>query len=276
MRKLIVGLLAVGLMGAKGCTDCEKETAIAAAICQSQPDSQECIKAKEKAAKACTPAPVPTPTPEPTPTPVPVPTPTPTPVPVPTPTPTPTPPPSMTFPVRFPLTSATIYMRNSKWNVGVDSTIRVRDDRELCEALHHVPGVNDCHFDSDVWTAEWQRAQYEMRVMAGARAEAPSDAVLCATWQFRGVMGVAHPCHNDESVQHSCDHFGSTQDRDDPKTPEFEGKPVECGRQVDQFGPYAGFFMVPQKGEGDMFVRACLPLDQTDAGCAPWLQVDWR
>lgn len=229
------------------------------------------------------PTPTPTPTPEPTPTPTPEPTPepTPTPTPVPEPTPTPTPEPSI-FPVRFPLPTAFLYMRNSRYNAGVDSTPRIRGDRELCEALHHVPVPSgDCHFDSDVWENKDQRAEYEMRVLAGARAypgHSTSD-VLCPVWQFKSGSQLGR-CHDDrEHTLVSCDHFGNVVYRDDPQTPDvFEGRPEVCGNQRDEFGPYAGFFMIPNLTPGvNAWVRACLPLQEgNNDTCAPWIQVTWR
>lgn len=207
----------------------------------------------------------PSPTPEPTVAPTATPVPTPTPEPTVEPTTPPTSPPPVSFPVRMPLASATIYMNNHRYGNGVDATVRVRGDRELCEALHHVPVPSgDCHFDSDVWTYPGQRAAYEYSILGG-----------CPVWQVRGLR--VERCHDNQTAQHSCDHFGNTVNRDDPKTPEFEGKPFECGLQVDEYGPYAGFFMIPQKGEGSMEVRSCPPYAEgVDAYCGPWKLVDWR
>ena len=197
------------------------------------------------------------------PTPMPTPTATRTATPLPTTLPTA---PLGPFPVRFPLPTAKLYMRNKRYGNGVDSTVRVRGDRELCEALHHVPVPSgDCHFESDVWQYESQKVEYEMAIMGG-----------CPVWEYRTDDGSAR-CHNDPNAQHSCDHFGSVRTRDDPKTPEFEGRPALCGSQRDEFGPYAGFFMIPQPGEGPMFVRACLPNQEgNDETCGPWIEVNWR
>lgn len=208
------------------------------------------------------------PTPEPTPEPTAVPTASPStpPTPVPTAIPEVTPSPATTFPVRLPIAGTIVYMRNARWNAGVDSTVRIRGDRELCEQLHHVPVPGgDCHLDSDVWQYPLQRAEYEAQIIGG-----------CPVWQEINHNGVFR-CHDDQGAVMSCDHFGSVQDRDDPKTPEvFEGKPAFCGNQRDEFGPYAGFFMVPQCGE-ECMVRACKPNAEGDNDtCAPWLRVDWR
>jgi hypothetical protein len=171
----------------------------------------------------------------------------------------------------------------------------VRGDRELCEVLHHVPVPSgDCHFDSDVWQDKDQRGRYEMRVLGGARMEnVDSDPIryLGPVWQYRAA-GQQGRCHDDRAhVNTSCDHFGSAyaDGRDDPQTKTtgmtletlqgFEGRPLELGLQRDEFGPYAGFFMVPQtSGAGfGTQVRACLPLAEgDDATCAPWLAVNWR
>jgi len=82
-------------------------------------------------------------------------------------------------------------------------------------------------------------------------------------------------------VNTSCDHFGSPASgwRDDPKTKLFEGKPGWLINQTDEYGPYAGWFMVPQTS-GALFgtqVRACPPLSEGDAAvCSPWVSVDWK
>jgi len=232
-----------------------------------------------------TPTPVPTPTPTPTPIPEPTPTPAPTPTPTPTPAPTPTPvPPGQVFPVRFPLPSAIIYMRNHRYGNGVDSTPRVNGDRELCESLHHVPvPAGDCHFDSDVWQHPEQRADYEGLVLAGARNGQPVPANgLGPIWEYK-AGGQQRQCRQreDDFDNTSCDHFGSAASgwRDDPKTPEFEGRPAWLSAQRDEYGPYAGWFMIPQTS-GPTFgtlVRSCLPGRLgDDATCAPWVEVTWK
>jgi hypothetical protein len=192
----------------------------------------------------------------------------------PSPDPTPPPPPS-TFPVRFPLEGAVIYMRNARYNAGVDSTPRMQGDPELCELLHGVR-VNDCHFDSTVWADDHAlRGEYEAKVLAGARHGGPEVVGLCPIWMYRSGSETGR-CHDDrDGPIVSCDHFGNTVDRDDPQTPDvFEGKPAVCGLQRDEFGPYAGFFMVPQCTAGrECSVRACGPLGQE---CGPWVAVTWR
>jgi hypothetical protein len=172
-----------------------------------------------------------------------------------------------------------IYMRNARYGQGVDSTVRMRGDAELCKTIHGVD-VNDCHFDSEAWASSEQHGEYEMLVMAGARHGQPLPAQgLGPVWQFRSGNLVGR-CHDDRShVPVSCDHFGNTVYRDDPQTPlVFEGRPEGLGYQRDEFGPYAGFFMIPHCTSGqECSVRACLPLAEGDNGsCAPWLTVDWR
>lgn len=235
------------------------------------------------------------------------PVPEPTPVPAPTPTPTPCPagttavdgacvpngpiqPPIVVdpdpdvivvkFPVRFPKPGVIVYARNHRYGNGIDSTLRINGDRALCEALHHVPVPNgDCHLDSDVWTDAAQRPRYEGLVYAGARdGDVPPDAPLGPVWQYR-AGGEFGRCHNDQvHVNTSCDHFGNAVARDDPRTPEFEGAPAWLGVQRDEFGPYAGFFTIPQtSGPGfGTQVRSCPPLDESEAACGPWVVVDWK
>jgi len=159
----------------------------------------------------------------------------------------------------------------------MDSTPRMLEDRELCELLHHVPVPSgDCHFDSDVWASSTQRGNYEALVLAGARdGEALPTRGLCPVWEFKSNT-LTGRCHDDRvSVPVSCDHFGSVGNEDDPQTPGvFEGRPAVCGLQTDEFGPYAGFFMVPQCSPGiECTVRACGPMGQE---CAPWVTVTWR
>lgn len=209
-----------------------------------------------------TPTPVPTPTPTPTPEPTPVPTPTPTPTPVPVPTPTPTPKPEA-FPVRFPNLDAHLAVNNKRYGNGLDATYLVYGDDELCKALHGPAGHSPCHFDSVVFRNQEERGRYESAMAGG-----------CPRWQYRSGPVIA-TCHDDRvDAIVSCDHFGSTTQRDDPQTREYEG-PAYCAAGVDGFGPNAGFFMVPQCSPGrECSVRACLPNEPDN--CGPWVLVDWK
>jgi len=207
--------------------------------------------------------------------------------------PTPTPPPSDVFPVRFPKQDVVAYVRNSKYGNGLDSTLRIMGDPELCEQLHHVAVPSgDCHFDSDVWTGPYDgslmRATYEGLVYAGARdGLTVPDHPLGPVWQYKSGTEFGR-CHDQrEGVLVSCDHFGSAfvDGRDDPQTPAFEGQPPWLVDQHDQFGPFSGFFMIPQVTPGaPAYVRACAPLSELSGpgdaapkdSCGPWLLVDWR
>jgi hypothetical protein len=135
---------------------------------------------------------------------------------------------------------------------GLDATVRVYGDTAFCLMIHGV-NTNDCHLEG--WTL---RTQCEMELIGG-----------CPIWMFRTDSNPAiQRCHDNQNAEMSCDHFGSVEYRDDPKTPAFEGKPVECGEQRDAFGPNAGFFVIAH-GKGQ--VQACRPDGQ---GCSPWRSVD--
>lgn len=152
---------------------------------------------------------------------------------------------------------ARLYVNAKPWGQGQDSTYRIANDPAFCEAIHGIPGMNDCHLEG--WPT---RAQCELELAGG-----------CPTWQFR-IAGnpQPRPClqvASDPAI--SCDHFGSPpgDQRDDPQTSAFEGKPAECGLQRDPMGnPKAGFFTIAH-GLGE--VRACKP-DGTE--CSGWLGVD--
>lgn len=224
------------------------------------------------------------PSPTPSSTPVPTATPDPTPDPTPTPTTPPTPvPPSPTvepLPVRFPLQTATVRMRIARYGNGLDSTVHVFGDPELCEALHHKPVPNgNCHFESNVWKYHRQRALYEGYVLAGARDGLPTpNAPLGPVWQYKAGSQYGR-CHDDRRhVNTSCDHFGDAEERDDPNTRYvFEGEPKWLAAQSDDFGPYAGFFTMPQLEVNPTYIRVCPPLEEgNEDTCSPWIHVDWR
>lgn len=187
--------------------------------------------------------------------------------PAPTPPPVTVPPVLTVFPVRFPAQGVRVYTNNKGYSMGFDATPLVEGDNALCKLLHGDLGHSPCHFDSRVWSSS-QRADYEGWVLAGARDGLPLPSKpLGPVWQFR-TLGTIVPCHDDQNQAASCDHFGNTVDRDDPKTREFEGLPAWLVTQSDNFGPYAGFFTI---AHGDAEVRACPPLDTAGPNCGPWL-----
>lgn len=245
MRKFALILALPLLLGASKCDKICKE-------CAKDPNIPGCEEAFENG--ICpTPTPTPIPTPEPTPTPTPVPTPTPTPTPVPTPTPTPTPVSYLPKPLA---PGAEVYLNNKVHGQGLDSTVRVRGDKEFCQIIHGPAAVADCHLEG--WP---NRALAEMELLGG-----------CPIWQYRQVWDTTtRACLQVEEDERrmSCDHFGSVEFRDDPITPEFEGQPAECGKQRDPWGrPMAGFWIV---AHGNGQVRACRP---DGNGCGPWVGVN--
>ena len=199
-----------------------------------------------------TPAPTATPVPpEPTPVPTPEPVPTPTPTPVPTPLPTPTP--GETACPKPLAEGAHWYLNNKRYGNGIDSTLRVFGDPEFCRLIHGV-SVNDCHLEG--WP---RRTACELEIMGG-----------CPVWQYSKDQRNAMACLQAPHPVASCDHWGDPVDRDDPQTPQFEGRPIECGKQRDASGdPMAGFFVIAHgEPNAGTYFRACLP-DYT--GCGPWV-----
>lgn len=195
----------------------------------------------------------PQPTPSPTVAPTPEPTPEPTPTPTPAPTPTPTTPPAGNVCPKELAEGAEVYLNAKPYGQGFDATVRVRGDKAFCLAIHGVV-TDDCHLEG--WP---MRSQCEMKLLGDA----------CPVWQFQtDAAPTPQLCHDNQSAEMSCDHYGSVEQRDDPKTPAFEGTPVECGKQRDSYGPNAGFFVI---AHGLGRVRACKPDGQ---GCSPWRGVD--
>jgi len=153
---------------------------------------------------------------------------------------------------------AEVYVNAKRYGNGVDSTVRVRGDREFCRLIHGVD-TNDCHLEG------WPNRDRCERFIAGG----------CPVWRYRSGTEQGR-CHDDRvTAAVSCDHFGDPVHRDDPQTPEFEGEPKACGLQRDEFGPMAGFFVMPQcpGAPRECAVQACLP---GDAGCSGFVIVDWR
>ena len=218
-----------------------------AKFCQSYPGEAICAA----------PSPSPEPTVEPTP---PVSTPTPTVAPTPTPAPTATPtPPDLTPCPKVPAEGSYVWLNNKRYGNGIDSTVRLHGDPEMCRLIHGV-SVNDCHFEG----MQGDRAACEMWLVKRQTGAAGG----CPVWQYSvdGVNGFQ--CFQAPHPTAAVDHFGDPVYRDDPQTPNvFEGRPAECGLQRDPVGdPMAGFFVI---AHGTTFFRACLP-DYT--GCGPWLK----
>lgn len=154
-----------------------------------------------------------------------------------------------------------VYMRDKAYGNGFDSTVRVYGDPQFCFLIHGV-NVNDCHLEG--WP---NRAKCEMELLSG-----------CPIWQYTPDEGRAvYRCSDNPNALASCDHFGDPVFRDDPKTPEFEGRPLECGLQRDEFGPNAGFFTIAHGGptgctsaNGPYWhIRACRP---DGLECGPWVK----
>ena len=220
------------------------------------------LNPNDSACPATSPSPSPSPTVEPTPTPSPSPTTsptpeaTPTPVPTPVPTPTATPLPAIPCP-KEPAAGSYVYLNNKRYGNGIDSTVRIHGDQEMCMMIHGV-SVNDCHFEG----MQGDRAACEMYLVkkqTGAKGG-------CPIWQYL-KDGTVYPCHQAPHPDQSCDHFGDPVYRDDPQTPDvFEGNPAVCGLQRDEAGdPMAGFFII---AHGKFQTRACLP---DGSNCGPWI-----
>ena len=235
--------------------------------------SKEKYCAEYPTEKLCAvPSPTPTPTPVPTVEPTPVPTPTSTPIISPTPPPTPSPTPTPVVGVQCPAKvvaayaaapNRALYINAKRYNSGVDSTYRVRSSSfDLCAAIGHDNPSKDCHFEDPSLTVD-ERGACEILFGGG-----------CPVWNWKSGSDGGH-CSNDTSgTTVSCDHFGDPTFRDDPKTPQFEGRPKACGNQTDKFGYNAGFFAQPQCTPGqECSVQACLP---DRSVCSGWVRVFWR
>ena len=266
MRRLALVLLALPLiLGAGWCgggdSKCEIAKQAEKLACQN-PESNECKAARAAVEIACKPpAPSPSPTvaPTPEPTPEPTPTPVPTPTPTPVPTPPPTPPPTGNVCPKELAEGAEVYVNLNYYGQGLDTGTRVRGDSQFCFLIHHV-NTDDCNLEG--WS---MRVQCEMK-LHGSYVQ---KTKACPVFQFQtDTDPTVRQCHDDQDAQMSCDHFGNVDYRDDPKTPVFEGQPVECGEQRDQYGPMAGFFTV---AHGLGRVRACRP---DFGGCGRWLAVN--
>jgi len=167
---------------------------------------------------------------------------------------TPTPPPVSSSCPKTLEPGAEIYLNNKRYGNGLDSTLRVRGDKEFCKIIHGVE-VNDCHLEG--WS---KRSACEMELMNG-----------CPIW-FYSITGdkPTSQCHQSPHPIASCDHWGDPVDRDDPMTPEFEGRPFACGIQRDsENNPEAGFFIIAHaEPNRSTYFRACLP---NGTNCGPWI-----
>jgi hypothetical protein len=143
---------------------------------------------------------------------------------------------------------------------GLTLTPRVRGDAEFCWAIHGVE-TSDCHLEG--WPT---RDRCERWLMGG-----------CPTWRYATASagGASGVCSDDRATAPiSCDHFGDPTFRDDPQTPGvFEGRPKACGLQRDEFGPKAGYFVIPHCGAGECWIQACMP---DGAGCSALIRATWR
>jgi hypothetical protein len=157
---------------------------------------------------------------------------------------------------------------NSKWWGGGnrhDSTVKIvgLGAKQYCKDMGWTDGRQSCALAVD---DDPRRLPRELAWL-GALIGKPH---ACPVWQYTAGKNVIIPCFdNKHSGPASCDHFGSVTGEDDDKTPEFEGKPKECGDQRNEFGPFAGFSTRPHSG-GIGFARACLP---NYTGCGPWVKV---
>jgi hypothetical protein len=241
-KGLLVALLALPLLGAKGCgtSDCDKAREVVAAVCGSMPASQECAAAQVALEAACQPKPTP---PPPPPTTLPGPPPTTLPPP-PTTTTTTTLPPAPQPVSACPASclTAEAYINSKPYGNGWDSTIRLRGSAKCCADLGHDNPSSDCHLEGYA-----QRTACERELAGG-----------CPVWQYQ-TSGGWRMCLQPDA-EFSCSHWGDPAHRDDPMTPQFEGEPKECGLQRDRDGlPMAGYFVIAH-GKGSL--RACLPKDE--------------
>ena len=148
---------------------------------------------------------------------------------------------------------ASVSMGNKIYGNGFDSSTFVLSDPDFCFAIHGVR-TDRCHLEG--WP---QRKACELELMGG-----------CPVWQWsESPAGPWAQCKQNGSQAVTCDHFGTTQVRDDPQTIFYEGPP-ECAAQRDAEGnPNAGWFMV---AHGKGFVRACTPGGSCSDDPKP---VDW-
>jgi hypothetical protein len=250
-KGLLVALLALPLLGAKGCgtSDCDKAREVVAAVCGSMPASQECAAAQVALEAACQPKPTPPPPPPTTLPPAPPPTTLPE---QPTTTTTTTLPPAPQPVSACPASclTAEVYMGSRPYGQGFDSSVRLRGSAKCCADLGHLNPSSDCHLEGYGGANSPKRQACELELLGGR----------CPIWKGR--------CYSATPKAEECpitfDHEGNTTYRDDPQTPDvFEGQPAECAKLPD-----SGFFVI---AAGRGFVKACKP-DGT--GCSGEHAVD--
>lgn len=119
--------------------------------------------------------------------------------------------------------------------------LRVLGSPSTCIKVHGTPvNPNSCHLEG------WPTGQRCERFLIKTFGDGVHE---CPIWWARTPTHSQFPCVEDDPYGNSmsCDHFGSAASdlRDDPKTPEFEGVPAECGLYRDSRGkPASGFFAI--------------------------------
>lgn len=166
-----------------------------------------------------------------------------------------TPPPVVGCPWKLSDYPGTFLAANTKYyGQGLDHTTLVNGSAKYCADRGWTDGRSSCQVAID---GDPAKVVCEIEFGKG-----------CPVFQFRAA-GVVRQCVNNQNDLMSCDHFGSTEYRDDPATPAFEGQPAECAAQKGPYGYEAGFFAIVH-GNGE--ARSCV--DKTFTACGPWLAVN--
>lgn len=149
---------------------------------------------------------------------------------------------------------------------GAYTELIVLDSPTTCLALNPAdPDPNNCHFEG--WKTQQRCERYLIKKFGDGKGE-------CPIWWARTPANGVFRCREDDPNGNSmsCDHFGSADKRDNPKTTEFEGKPEVCGLQRDDKGkPEAGFFTIVL-GNGDY--GASLPGASAPDTWTPYIEPD--
>ena len=159
---------------------------------------------------------------------------------------------------------AYVWVRAKRYGNGLDSEVNVAGDPEFCEAIHHKPGLINCHLEG--WP---KRLACEMELLGKSIGKVQA----CPIWKFRAPGANAfEQCFESPHPVMSCDHWGSAGGaRDDPKTPEYTGEPAQCGEQRGPDGRVDAAFWIIANGAA--CVSACRPdgggcsHDRPAAGC---------